>query len=218
MTVAGVASLRAEVDELLALGASNELTLLVGGLAEVSGDEPDAGLAHVAPRAIEALASMQVPVAGDLLRRFGDRGQHPTHLWADGLVYDCLVYRCFDLGVGPVLQGSIEPATAWFLSALPQVALDRLHPLLDRPFALRIGAPVSLAISLWRIGDGVAIGNRADGPSGRADGPSGRALSIDVDAVGLLRFGSGRSSWRDEGLVIAGPMDEAAAVLDEMRI
>lgn len=173
--------------------------------------ERSGGHWRLAERATEALAAMQVPVAGDLLLHFGTAGQHPTHLWADGLVYELVVHRCFDLGLGDVLPDSIPPAIAWFVSSLPQVALEGLRAALTAPVALRIGPPVAAPVSLWRVGDGVAVGDAADVP--KAAG-----ATVAVDPVALLRFGSGRSSWRDEDVDIDGDADLAIAVLDQVRI
>lgn len=171
-------------------------------------------IAHLARRghaAADALDALQVPVAGDLLLHFGSAGQHPTHLWADGLVHELVVHRAFDLGVGGVDHASVSPAVAWVVSALPQVALVGLRQALVAPVAIHIGAPVSAPITLWRVGAGVGVGDAIDGPGAAAAG-------VVVDPVSLLRFTSGRSAWRDEALELTGDVALASAVLDVARL
>lgn len=170
-----------------------------------------AHLAHRGHAAADALDGRQVPVAGDLLLHFGSAGQHPTHLWADGLVHELVVHRTFDLGVGGVDRDSVAPAVAWMVSALPQIALEGLHRALTAPVAIRIGAPVGAPITLWRVGAGVGVG---DG----LDGPRAASASVVVDPVVLLRVTAGRSAWRDEPIELRGDVELAAAVLDAAKL
>ncbi|WP_436794482.1 hypothetical protein [Actinospongicola halichondriae] len=192
MTVAGLAALRAERDALLVHGDES----VWNDVCRHLGDVVDLG----------TLDSLQVPVAGDLLRDFGPLGKHPSHLWADGLVYASVVHRCFDAG-GPVFSASVGPAIAWFESALPQVARDGLHRVLDAPVALVLDAPRTL----WRVGDGIGLGEAPEGVAAAA-------ARIAVGPVALLRFGSGRSRWQDEDVRIEGDDQLARRTLDEVRI
>lgn len=192
MTAAGLAALRAERDALLAVGDDSvwvDVCRQLGDIVELG-----------------TLDDLQVPVAGDKLRDFGPLGQHPSHLWADGLVYICLVRRCFD-GGGDVFPASVGPSLAWFESALPQVARDGLHRVLDAPVAVVHDE----AITLWRVGDGVGLGEAPEG----IDAAVAR---ISVEPIPLLRIVSGRSRWRDEDVRIDGDDALARRVLDEMRI
>lgn len=161
--------------------------------------------------AAEALEALQVPVAGDLLLHFGSIGQHPTHLWADGLVFELIVHRAFDLGAGPIHPTSVAPAVAWLVSALPQVALAPLHAALAAPVAFEVGQPVGTPFTLWRIGAGVGVGDTADGPRAAA-------ACIRIDPVDLLRLVSGRARWRALDVVVEGDADLAANVLDAARL
>lgn len=192
MTVAGLTALRAERETLVADGGVEAWEALCRRL----GDPVD----------LDDLAAMQAPVAGDRLRDFGRWGKHPMHLWADGLVHESVVVRCFD-GDGAVFPASIGAALAWFESALPQVAGHALLGVLDRPVALVAVEPRTL----WRVGDGVALGTSSDGVRVAA-------ATVRADPVGLLRFASGRSHWRDEPLSIEGDIALAHRVLDEVRI
>lgn len=189
MTAAGVSALRAERAALPDPSAWDAVCHRLGPSVE-----PD------------DLAAMQVPVSGDLLRDFGPLGKHPTHLWADGLVHACVVHRCFEQG-GELLPASVAPAIRWFESALPQVACTGLHRVLDEPVAFALDRP----IILWRVGDSVALG---ESPAGVV----AAAAIVRVDPVALLRFTSGCSRWTDEDVVIAGDVELARRVLDEMRI
>lgn len=192
MTAAGLAALRLERDALLAAGDDS----VWEGVCRELGDIVELG----------TLDELQTPVAGDKLRDFGPLGQHPSHLWADGLVYVSLVRRCFD-GEGPVFPESIEPALAWFESALPQVARDGLHRVLDAPVAIVHREP----ITLWRVGDGVGLGEAPKGIEAAA-------ARITVEPLALLRIASGRARWRDEGVHIEGDEALAHRTLDEVRI
>lgn len=161
--------------------------------------------------AAEVLAGLQVPVAGDLLLHFGTTGQHPTHLWADGLVHELLVHRVFDLEAGPPLPASVAPAVAWLVSALPQVALDGLRSALTAPVAIRVGPPVEVPFTLWRVGDGVGVGDAVDGPR------AAHAV-VTIDPIDLLRCTAGRSSWRDHSVQIDGDAALASRLLDAARL
>ncbi len=192
MTAAGLSALRVERDALLAAGdvdAWADVCRRLGGVVDLG-----------------TLDSLQVPVAGDLLRDFGSLGKHPSHLWADGLVYECIVRRCFD-GGGALFPASVGPAIAWLESALPQVASEGLHRVLDEPVALMHGEPRTL----WRIGDGVALGESPDGLRAAA-------ATISLDPVALLRVAAGRSRWQDEDVRIDGDEQLARRTLDEVRI
>lgn len=192
MTAAGLAALRAEHDALLTDGDATAWAAVCRRL----GDVVELG----------TLDELQAPVSGDLLRDFGPLGKHPSHLWADGLVYECMVRRCFD-GGGEVLPPSVAPAVAWVESALPQVARDGLHRVLDQPVALLLDEPRTL----WRVGDGVALGESPDGL-----GATG--ASVRLRPVALLRIVSGRVRWQDEDVQIDGDEQLARATLDEVRI
>lgn len=192
MTAAGLAALHAERDALLADGDESRWADVCRQL----GDVVELG----------TLDELQTPVAGDKLRDFGPLGQHPSHLWADGLVYICLVRRCFDDG-GEVFPASVGPAIAWFESALPQVARDGLHRVLDAPVALVHHE----AITLWRVGDGVGLGEAPQGIDAAA-------ATVTLDPLALLRIASGRSRWRDEDVRIDGDDALARRTLDEVRI
>ena len=185
MTAAGLAALRLERDALLAAGDDS----VWEGVCRELGDIVELG----------TLDELQAPVAGDKLRDFGVLGQHPSHLWADGLVYVSLVRRCFD-GGGSVFPESIEPALAWFESALPQVARD---------------APVAIVhlepITLWRVGDGVGLGEAPQGIDAAA-------ARVTVEPLALLRIASGRARWQDEDVRIEGDETLARRTLDEVRI
>ncbi len=192
MTAAGLVALRAERDALLAEGDED----LWVDVCRQLGDVVELG----------TLDELQAPVAGDKLRDFGPLGQHPSHLWADGLVYISLVRRCFD-GGGELFADSIGPALEWFESALPQIAREGLHRVLDAPVAL-VHAD---AITLWRVGDGVALGEAPQGLEAAA-------ARITVDPVALLRIASGRARWQDEDVHIEGDDVLARRTLDEVRI
>lgn len=192
MTAAGLAALHAERDALLADGDESRWADVCRQL----GDIVELG----------TLDELQVPVAGDKLRDFGPLGQHPSHLWADGLVYICLVRRCFD-GGGDVFPASVDPALAWFESALPQIARDGLHRVLDAPVALVHDE----AITLWRVGDGVGLGEAPQGIDAAA-------ATVTLDPLALLRIASGRARWQDEDVRIAGDDALARRTLDEVRI
>lgn len=192
MTAAGLRALRAERDALLDGGDGS----VWDDVCRQLGDVVELG----------TLDELQVPVAGDLLRDFGPLGKHPSHLWADGLVYVCMVRRCFDDG-GDVLPSSVGPAIAWFESALPQVARDGLHRALDAPVALVLDEP----LTLWRVGDGVGLGEAPEGVDAAA-------ARIDIEPVALLRVASGRSRWQDEDVRIAGDELLARRTLDQVRI
>ncbi len=189
MTAAGLSALRAERDALADPADWDTVCRRLGP-----------------PVDFDELEAMQVPVHGDLLRDFGALGKHPSHLWADGLVYGCLVHRCFD-GGGEMLPGSIGPAIGWIESSLPQVACAGLHRVLDQPVALALDHP----LTLWRVGDSVALGESPDGVRVAA-------AIIRVGPVALLRFTSGRSRWTEEDVSIEGDVELARRVLDEVRI
>jgi hypothetical protein len=192
MTAAGLIALRAEHDALVAGGDLDAWDAVCRRL----GDVVDLG----------TLDALQVPVAGDLLRDFGPLGKHPSHLWADGLVYECLVRRCLD-GGGEVFPASVGPAVAWVESALPQVARDGLHAVLDEPVALVLDDPRTL----WRVGDGVGLGESPEGVRVAA-------ATVSMPPIVLLRIVSGRSRWEHEDIRIDGDEALARRTLDEMRI
>lgn len=117
----------------------------------------------IAGPAIEQLAEMQEPVSGDRLVHFGSLGQHPSHLWADLLVLEHLCHRCFDLGGGTPLYDSLEPAVGAAVSILPQTS-STLAPLFEQPMSIEIGLPVDEALTLWTVGESLAIGRGTGAP------------------------------------------------------
>ena len=101
-------------------------------------------------KAFDTFDLLQGEEMAELPIEMGDLGTHPMHLVADAYAFDHYTHLRFDLA-GPhgPLDGAdlprdeavLAPTIGWLLAGLPQMCVDALGPVADRPFGLRLEGP-----------------------------------------------------------------------------
>jgi uncharacterized protein (TIGR03083 family) len=154
-------------------------------------------LGEQAIAALEGLQSLDAPM--DL----GDLGTHPLHLIANAFSFDHYTHIRVDLlaPTGPIDRPAppaderhLEAAADWIVAGIPQMS----------PAA--VAEPVDLVLT---------------GPGGRTAhlGPDGDAVATVTSSIpDLVLWSTGRRSWRDLDVAIAGDADAGARFCDAVHV
>ncbi len=157
-------------------------------------------------QAIEQFAGLQVEGMAELEIPMGNLGTHPLHILANAFVFDAYCHLRNDLlaPYGPIEGPLPEPSAAhvapileWMLAGLPQMCADGLA-FMDSPVVLEI------------IGEGGTT--TLFGPAGDPK------VTISTTPDAFIRWGTSRSDWRDEGVILVGDEAYGAAFCDAVNV
>ena len=166
-------------------------------------------LAEYEEYSTQAIANFEAFQVGDLAVMeipMGNLGTHPMHILANAFVFDAYCHIRNDLVApfGPLdrtppaaAATTLAPIVEWMFAGLPQMCADDL-------------AAVSGTVALVLDGPGGAT--YTHGP----DGPVAATVTSTPDA--FVRWGTRRSSWRDEGVTLDGDTELAARFADACNV
>ena len=171
-------------------------------------------------KAFDTFELLQSEEMAELPIEMGDLGTHPMHLVADAYAFDHYTHLRFDLAgpEGPLDghdlprdEAVLAPTVGWLLAGLPQMCVDALGPVADRPFGLRLEGPGG---GEWTARPSEEEGRAVAVEDGIADDVAFVAASSTHDFVGWSTF---RQPWSDV-VTISGDETYGKAVLDAINL
>ena len=171
-------------------------------------------------KSLDAFDLLQTEDMAELPLEMGDLGTHPMHLVADAYAFDHYTHLRFDLAApdGPLDladlprdEAVLEPTIGWLLAGLPQMCVDALEPVADRPFGLRLEGPGG---GEWTARPTEEAGHAVTVEDGISDDVAFVATSGTHEFVG---WSTKRVPW-SESVTVTGDQDYAASVLDVINL